>query len=110
MPREAISLIATDGYKVFSVFDEHLEGTDDSRVISVCKKEGLALITCDLHFSDICAYPPAEYHGIIVLRPRRQGRPSILRLVVDLIPQFDRTKLLGKLWIVSERSIRVREG
>ena len=110
MPREAGRMLDTVGFEAFSVFDEHLEGTEDSVVIAACKEEELVIITCDLHFSDIRAYPPAEFQGIIILRPRRQGRSSILKLLADLIPQFDKTILSGKLWIVSESSIRIREG
>ena len=110
IPREAISVLTAAGFEAFSVFDEHLEGAEDSVVMTTCRKEKLAIITCDLHFSDIRAYPPSDFHGIIVFRPRRQGRPRILKLLSELIPQFNKTILSGKLWIVSERSVRIREG
>ena len=45
----------------------------------VCQVEGRALVTCDLDFADIRAYPRGDYHGIIVLRPAVQSIASRLR-------------------------------
>jgi hypothetical protein len=44
-------------------------GKPDPFVAAVCEEECRSLLTLDLAFSDIQTYPPANFHGIIVLRP-----------------------------------------
>jgi predicted nuclease of predicted toxin-antitoxin system len=85
-------------------------GSLDPHVASVCQSEGRALVTLDLDFSDIRAYPPGNYHGIIVLRPRNQAKPTVLRLLDRLIPLLTTEPLPGNLWIVQETGLRIREG
>jgi hypothetical protein len=38
-----------------------------------CEREDWILLTLDLDFSDIHAYPPEEFPGILVLRPDKTG-------------------------------------
>ena len=61
-------------------------GKPDPQVESVCQTEQRVLVTLDLDFSDIRTYPPSQYLGIIVLRPRKQSKPTVLDLVSQLIP------------------------
>jgi hypothetical protein len=69
------------------------------------------LVTLDLDFSDIRAYPPDEYHGLIVLRPRRQAKSLVLALLERVvIPLLSRESVDRCLWIVDERGVRIREG
>jgi hypothetical protein len=44
-----------------------------------CLRPGL--VTLDLDFANIRAYPPAEYPGIVVLRPNKREKRSVLALV-----------------------------
>ena len=55
-------------------------------------------------------YPPADYAGIIVLRPAVQSVPSIRRLVGQVIALLHTEPLAGNLWIVDEGRIRIRAG
>jgi predicted nuclease of predicted toxin-antitoxin system len=61
------------GHGAHSVVQQALGGQTDERIIDVCRREQRALITLDLDFSNILAYPPAEYPGIVVLRLANQG-------------------------------------
>lgn len=66
------------------------------------------LITLDLDFSNILAYPPAKFTGIVVLRLADQAHITVeaaIRRVLDLLPQEPVT---GTLWIVEDRRIRIR--
>ncbi|MFP5307149.1 MAG: DUF5615 family PIN-like protein, partial [Gammaproteobacteria bacterium] len=45
---------------VHSVTEQALNGQPDTRVIDVCRREGRTLLTLDLDFSNIHAYPPAQ--------------------------------------------------
>lgn len=49
-----------------------------------------------------------DHFGIIVLRPARHDRESILEVLTKLIPQLDAEPLNGKLWIVTRQTIRIR--
>jgi predicted nuclease of predicted toxin-antitoxin system len=62
------ALFAADGHEAHSVVQQALGGQPDERVIDVCRREQRALITLDLDFSNILAYPPAKFTGIVVLR------------------------------------------
>ena len=85
-------------------------GEPDPRVAAVCLSEQRALVTLDLDFSDIRTYPPQEFPGIIVLRPRSQAKESVLALVARLVPLLSTEPLSGTLWILDESNLRIREG
>jgi hypothetical protein len=46
---------------------------------------------------------------LIVLRVKQQDKPFILALMARIIPALANEALVGKLWIVDEQRIRVRE-
>ncbi len=81
----------------------------DLDIATICQQEGRAIITLDLDFGDIRADTPADYAGIIVLRLHQQDKMRILALTQRLIPLLEQEPLVGKLWIVDEATIRVRE-
>jgi len=111
LPVEVADLLRANMHDAMTIFDQHMIGELDPKVASVCKSEERAIITLDLDFSDIRTYPPSEYPGIIILRPRTQSKPDVLGLVEKLLPQLDgNEKLVGNLWIVQENGIRIREG
>jgi hypothetical protein len=74
----------------------------------VCRQEDRAIVTLDIDFSDIRAYPPTDYGGIIVLRLARLDKYRILSAIRRLLPVFGSEPLTGKLWIVDEVSVRIR--
>ncbi len=94
-------------HDVHSVVEEGLGGQADLRVIDVCSREQRALVTLDLDFANIVAYPPAKLPGIVVLRLGSQAHPVVeaaLRRMLALLPQ---EPLTGMLWIVEEDRIRI---
>lgn len=109
LPEEAAHLLRDAGHEAESVLGEQLGGRPDDQVAQICRNEQRALVTLDLDFADIRAYPPEEYPGLIVLRPNRQSRRHVLRLLRSVLPVLDREKLPGCLWVVSESGLRIRE-
>lgn len=111
LPIGVAELLRDNGHDAMTIFDQQMVGELDPKVANVCKAEKRALITLDLDFSDIRTYPPVEYPGIVILRPRTQSKPDVLALMGKLIPLLDGSELLaGNLWIVQENGIRIREG
>lgn len=110
LPVEVADLLRQQGHDALSVVDQQLAGRPDVDVAAVCQAEKRAIVTLDLDFSDIRSYPPEEYFGIIVLRPIPQTISSILRLTSSVSALLDSEPLVGQLWIVDERQVRIRGG
>jgi predicted nuclease of predicted toxin-antitoxin system len=91
------------------VHGEGLRGSDDTTLAQRCSTGQRALVTLDLDFSDIRAYPPSDYFGLIVLRVRDQSRPHVLEIMSRAIPLLTHVPLSGRLWILSESGLRNRE-
>ena len=109
LPIEVAEVLKAAGHDAMTIFDQSMVGNLDPKVASVCKAEGRVLVTLDLDFSDIRTYPPAEFPGIIVLRPRNQAKPTVLALVNQLIALLETGEpLAGHLWIVQETGLRIR--
>lgn len=109
LPIEVAELLRQAGHDAATVFDEKLGGEIDRTIAAVCRLEQRAIITLDIDFADIRTYPPSQYAGLIILRTKQQDKPFILALIARIIPQFAHEPLSGKLWIVDEQRIRIRE-
>ncbi len=105
---EAAGLLAGAGHDAVTVRDQHMVGQPDTNVAAVCLHEGRVVVTLDLDFADIRAYPPADYAGIIVFRLTLLDKFHVLSVLQRLLPVLKREPLVGKLWIVEETSVRVR--
>ncbi len=110
LPVEAAELLRDAGHTAATIHDQKMVGYPDPDVASVCQQERRALVTLDLDFSDIRVYPPDQYHGIIILRTRINAKPFALALVQSIIPLLGQEPIDGRLWIVDERRVRIRDG
>ncbi len=101
-------MLRENGYDAVSIFDQSMSGENDAKVFDVCQNEDRVLVTLDLDFSNIQAYPPESTKGLVVLRLVRQDKPSVLDVMKRLIPEFQTNTLNHKLWVVEEGRIRIR--
>jgi predicted nuclease of predicted toxin-antitoxin system len=108
LPVELTELLSQHQHDVRSVQDQQMAGQGDPQIARVCQVEGRALVTCDLDFADIRAYPPEDYHGIIILRPAVQAVSSLLRLMNRALSLIDREPLDGCIWVVDDHRVRIR--
>jgi predicted nuclease of predicted toxin-antitoxin system len=108
LPVEVADLLRQIGYDAVTVLEQHLGGSPDPDIASVCQQEGRVLITLDTDFADIRVYPPAQFPGLIVLRLNRQDKPHVLKVVNRLIPMLSSESLEHLLWIVEETRVRIR--
>ncbi len=108
LPTDAAEALRQAGFSADTVQEEGLSGADDTRVADIAREERRILLTLDLDFSNIRAYPPESYSGIVVLRPRSQGKPVVLALLARLICVLQKEGPAGELWIVEPDRIRYR--
>lgn len=107
LPDALVSVLAEKGHDACTAREQTLHGRPDFELASACKAEGRVIVTLDLDFSDITAFPPEEYAGIVVLRVRNQSKPHVVSIFRALLPLFDTEHLKGHLWIVEENRVRV---
>lgn len=108
LPVEAAELLQRAGHDATTVVGQHLGGKGDSEVASVCQRERRALVTLDMDFADIRAYPPKEFAGLIVIRLRQQDKLQVLEVLGRLSSLLGSEPLEGYLWIVEKERVRVR--
>jgi len=98
------------GHDTHTVAQEGLAGAQDETVLEACIAEDRILITLDLDFSDIRAYPPGSYPGVWVLRPSKQTFRAIDALVLAGVRLSAVERVAGQLWVIDERRVRIRDG
>ncbi len=109
LPVEAADILKQAGYDTETVFSENLVGTSDPNLAEHCQREERILLTLDMDFADIRAYPPKECPGLIVLRLARQDKLHILNIFERIAKLVGEEKPASKLWIVEESLVRIRE-
>ena len=97
------------GHDAHTVAEEGLAGAKDETVLQACVAEDRVLITLDLDFSDLRAYPPGSYPGIWVLRPAKQTCLSIETLVRAGVRLCAVERVRGQLWVIDDKRIRIRD-
>lgn len=108
LPVEVAEALRTAGRDADTVDDESLAGASDRKLAEYASTERRAIVSLDVGFADIRAYPPSEHPGLMVLRPAHQEKGNVLRLIARVIPLLEREPLAGRLWIVDERRVRIR--
>lgn len=108
VPLDAALLFTAAGLACHTVYDEALGGAPDPDVAAACAVEGRVLVTLDLDFSDVRAYPPGAHPGIVVLRPRAPDRDATLALVRAVLVLLLTQQVDGALWIVESERVRMR--
>jgi predicted nuclease of predicted toxin-antitoxin system len=109
LPVEIAATLRDIGHDAMTVGDQGLGGRADAGIAEVCKREERALVTLDLDFSNVLAYPPVDHFGLVVLRVRRQDKPHVCAVFTKVVPLLSTEMLPGRLWIVDEGRVRIRE-
>ena len=105
----AVEILRTAGHDVASVSDEGLSGQPDPAVESVCRREHRCLVTLDLDFANVLAYPPERHPGLVVLRHPRPTAAGLLGLVRQLAASLEHDNPERRLWIVEPGRLRIHE-
>ncbi|WP_367357707.1 DUF5615 family PIN-like protein [Mesotoga sp.] len=109
LPRVVLAILRESGFDVMGVVEEKLGGADDDQILEICGQEGRVLITQDLDFSDVNLLQRSKVPGIIILRLKNQSRESVMTVVRRLVPFLIKNPSTGKILIVNENRIRIRE-
>jgi predicted nuclease of predicted toxin-antitoxin system len=110
LPMEVAVLLREAGHDALTVKEQALTGVLDAPLLAVCTQEARALVTLDVGFANTLTYPPGRTAGLIVLRLERQDKAHVLAVVRTLLPVLAQEPVAGRLWIVDERRVRIREG
>lgn len=105
----AVAILRTAGHDVTTVSDEGLSGEPDTAVEAACRMEERCLVTLDVGFADVLAYPPGRYSGLVVLRHPSPTAAGLLNLVRQLVASLEQHNPQRRLWIVEPGRLRVHE-
>jgi len=108
LPKEIADLLTQSGHDAMRADEQGLAGVPDPGVAAVCQAEQRAIVTLDTDFMDVRRFPPEDYAGVIVLRPKRQTVPRLVTMTKRFLLLLETEPLVGRLWIVDEGRIRFR--
>lgn len=77
LPIEIAEILNNAGHDAKTVHNQQLQGTKDRHLIDTCRNERYVLITLDLDFSDIRAYPPVFMIKIKGIRLQTSTRNEV---------------------------------
>jgi len=109
VPRSTARVLHDAGFDAVDVRDVGLRGKSDALVYTYAQQEQRLLITCDLGFSNILKFPPAESAGILVVRipdsePIERFNHEILQAIIEIGEGLRR-----RLAIIETGKVRLRE-
>ncbi|PKO21527.1 MAG: hypothetical protein CVU38_14320 [Chloroflexi bacterium HGW-Chloroflexi-1] len=107
LPLEVAVLLRSANHQAITIHEQQMTGEADPRIIEVCQQEERALVTLDLDFANVRAYPPKQFHSNLVLRLHRQDKPHVLTAFRRALPLMQEQPVNRHLWIIEETRIRV---
>jgi predicted nuclease of predicted toxin-antitoxin system len=107
IPDLVAEILRAAGHDAALARDEGLAGVEDEALLGAAITEDRALVSFDLHFSDIRRHDPSGTPGIVVLRLRSQSLPPVRRAALALADLLSSEPLTGRLWILSDDRLRI---
>ena len=104
----AVALLAEHSHDVDTVPTERLTGAKDAVVMEACRSDSRMLVTFDVGFGDVRAYPPGSHPGIVLLRISDQRPDNTLDLLRRFLSQHSLDDLAAALVVVSDTRVRIR--
>ena len=111
VPGLIIKRLEEAGHEVLKLRDYLPQDAPDPVVIKHAQERKAVLLTLNGDFSDIVAYPPSEYKGIISIQLK--NRPSSIPTIMDRLLSYmaeyaDQKGYEGVLLLVEPHRIRIR--
>ena len=109
LPRSLVQAFEDAGFVAEHVGDVGLRGHSDRNVLDGAITRGAALVSADIGFANLLAFPLGSHHGIVVARfPNEVGNPVLNRSIVDALLELRADDLTGSLVIIEPTRIRIR--
>jgi predicted nuclease of predicted toxin-antitoxin system len=110
LPRATGDLIRAHGHQAWDVRDIGLGSAPDQDIADHARQHQLALISGDQDFGNVLVFSPADYFGLVIIRPPDGATTAV---VLSLVEQFLNdakvmANLPGHLIIVGPGRIRCR--
>lgn len=88
LPSEHAEMLRAAGHDATTVAEQKLTGAEDAALMQRCWSEGRILVTLDMDFANVRAYPPETHPGILVFRSKTQDKVTLIGLLGRVIPQL----------------------
>lgn len=110
LPRSTKDLLRRYDHEAVDCRDVGLGSASDAYIARYAHDNALCVLTGDADFSDIRAYPPDRYHGLVILHvPPNATASMILSLLEGFLKQEQVViSVVGKLAIVEPGRVRLR--
>lgn len=108
VPRRYLRLLREWGYSAELATAELSPDAPDLAVLALAQQQDAILLTVDLDFADIRAYPPADYQGILVMRYTATDEAQMDTSLQTVLRDLTREELRGVLVIVTPTHYRVQ--
>lgn len=111
VPASVTRTLRENGHTVLVLRDHLPQNAPDQLVIEKAQLENAILLTLNGDFSDIVAYPPSEFLGIVAFQLKNQ--PVLIQAVMTRFLAFLQTHnnmsdFVGCLFLVEPHRIRIR--
>jgi hypothetical protein len=110
LPRATANLIRAHGHYATDVRDIGLGTASDQDIADHACQQQLAIVSSDQDFGNVLLFPPANYHGLVVIRPPDGATVAVLLSFVEQFLNDSKVvaNLPGRLVIVEPGRIRCR--
>lgn len=110
VPRSIIRELLELGFETEHAAEVGLRGATDKEIASCAKKQKAILVTKDLEFGSLIAYPPGTHYGLIILRlSPSAGTAEISRALKEFLTSIKPQNLPGYMYVLELGHYRVRE-
>jgi predicted nuclease of predicted toxin-antitoxin system len=103
-----VRLLRRAGFEVVCLKEIAPQDTPDEELLRIATTRSMVLLTNDKDFCDVLRYPPAAYHGLIVLRITPASETQVHDALLHQLGSCSLESLRGSLVVVSARKYRVR--
>jgi predicted nuclease of predicted toxin-antitoxin system len=108
LPVEIADEIRGLGHEADTVFGEQLSGFPDAKILAAAEKGQRVLLTMDKGIANVRLYPPEDFTGIVLFRPKRAGRLGAIEFVRQHLLVLQEMELTGRLIVITEAGMRIR--
>lgn len=97
------------GHRVLDVRDHGLRGASDQEVFAFAQQQRAALLTGDLGFANLLAFPLGAHYGVIIARfPNELSPERINEEILRGLAGLEERDIAGSLIIMEPGWVRIR--